>query len=127
MTAFATKSWRRSPSGSRSGACQRSIVRVNQGAAQGLRAGGADLAGIAARKQRKHPRPTHTGGPFAQATAAFHQRPLRLDRVGAVTCILAGTVTTVGTRQAFGALGGTDGGRLPRRHRPRTRDVPPAI
>src|SRR5205814_647627 len=89
--------------------------------------GGADLAGIAARKQRKHQRPTHTGGPFAQDTAAFHQRPLRFHRVGAGTCILAGTVATVGTKQAFGALGGADGGRVPRRHHASARHMPAPI
>src|SRR5205807_775579 len=41
-----------------------------------------------------------------------------LARVGVVTCR---------AKQALGPLGGTDGGRLPRRHRPRPRDVPAPI
>src|SRR5438132_477221 len=65
--------------------------------------------------------PYHRRRTLVQTTAAFHPRTLRLDRVGAVTCILAGT------KQAFGALGGTDGGRLPRRHRPCARRVPAPI
>src|SRR2546427_289613 len=74
-----------------------------------------DLAGIAARKQLKRPRPTLTGGPFAQDTGAFHQRTLRLARVGAVT---------FATKQGLGPLGGTDGGRVPRRHQSCARHLP---
>src|SRR6266851_10359761 len=48
-----------------------------------------------------------------QIIAAFHQPPQRFDRVGPVT----------GTKQAFGALGGADGGRLPRRHHACARHV----
>src|SRR3989442_11797940 len=67
---------------------------------------------------------TTSGGTRVQTTSGFHQRTLRLDRVGAVTRIFA---ATVGTKQGFGALGGTDGGRVPRRNRPRPRDVPAPI
>src|SRR2546427_5018738 len=77
-----------------------------------------DLAGIAARKQHKRPRPTLTGGPFAQDTGAFHQRTLRLARVGAVT---------FATKQGLGPLGGTDGGRVPRRHRSCARHLPAPV
>src|SRR2546430_1615991 len=38
-----------------------------------------------------------------------------------------GSGVTVGTKQAVGALGGTDRGRVPRRHRPCPRHVPASI
>src|SRR5436309_11580908 len=74
------------------------------------------------RAQATYAAETHAyGGPLAQDSAALHQRFLRVHRMG------AGTVTTAAAKQIVGALGRTDGGRLPRRHRPCAGQAPAPI